>query len=123
LIERIEDMPPGTIGFKVEGDVSADQLREVALDPLREALERDECLRILTIVRELHEEPRAIWESVKADAEFGIVKRDHWQRTAVVSDVGWARRLSKMFGWAVPGDFKVFGEDDLAEAKAWVAAG
>ena len=121
MIEPIPDMPPGTIGFKAEGDVSAENLKEAALEPLRAAVDAGEQLRILTVVGELHEEPRAIWASLKADAEFGFLHRDAWKRTAVVSDVGWAKRLSKLFGWAVPGDFKVFGEEDLEVAKAWLA--
>jgi hypothetical protein len=120
MIEPIADMPPGTIGFKAEGDVSAENLKDVALEPLRAAVEAGEPLRILTVVGHLHEEPRAIWASLKADAEFGFLHRDSWKRTAVVSDLGWAKRLSKLFGWAVPGKFKVFDGDQLEAAKAWL---
>jgi hypothetical protein len=122
VIEPVPDMPPGTLGFKASGEITAENLEEVALAPIRAAVEAGEKLRVLTIVDHLHEDPRAIWESIKADAEFGLLKRDSWQRTAVVSDVGWAQRLTKLFGWAAPGELRVFEENELEAAKAWLAA-
>jgi hypothetical protein len=122
VIEPVPDMPPGTLGFKASGEITAENLEEVALAPIRATVEAGEKLRVLTIVDHLHEDPRAIWENIKADAEFGLLNRDSWQRTAVVSDVGWAQRLTKLFGWAVPGELRVFEESELEAAKAWLAA-
>jgi hypothetical protein len=122
VLESVPDMPPGTLGFKASGEITAENLEEVALEPLRAKAEAGEKLRVLTLVDHLHEDPRAIWETIKADAEFGLLKRDSWQRTAVVSDVGWAQRLTKLFGWAVPGELRVFEESELEAAKAWLAA-
>ena len=121
MIERISEMPPGTLGFKAAGEITADELHGAALEPIREIVDDGGKLRVLTVVDHLNEDPRAVWESLKADLEFGFVKRDHWERTAVVTDVGWAKRLSKMFSWAAPGEFKVFDEDDLEDAKTWLA--
>ncbi|MDX6616081.1 MAG: hypothetical protein QOD60_1172 [Solirubrobacterales bacterium] len=115
-------MPQGTIGFKASGEITAEELEKEALAPLRAKVEAREPLRVLTLVDHLHEDPRAIWESLKADAEFGLLKRGSWYRIAVVSDLGWAQRLSKMFGWAAPGELRAFEESELEAAKAWLAS-
>ena len=43
-------------------------------------------------------------------------------RVAVVSDVGWIRHAVRAFAPLMPAEVHVFGDDALAEAKAWVAA-
>ncbi len=121
MIDPIPDMPPGTLGFKAAGEITADELHAAALGPIREVVDDGGKLRVLTVVDHLHEDPRAIWDAIKADLEFGFVKRDHWERTAVVTDIGWAKRLSKVFSWAAPGEFKVFDEAELEDAKTWLA--
>jgi hypothetical protein len=121
VIEPVPDMPPGTIGFKAFGEITGKDL-EQALAPIRATVEAGDKLRVLTLVDHLHEDPRAIWESLKADAEFGLLKRDSWERMAVVSDLGWAQRLTKLFSWVAPGELKVFDASELEAAKAWLAS-
>jgi hypothetical protein len=41
---------------------------------------------------------------------------------AVVTDVDWLRQSMQMLGWMTPGEARLFGLDELDQAKDWVAA-
>ena len=43
-----------------------------------------------------------------------------FERTAVVSDLGWVAKMSTAFGWIVPGKFKHFALAERDAAIAWV---
>ena len=45
-----------------------------------------------------------------------------FSRVAVVSDIGWIRHAVRAFAPLIPAEVHVFGDDELAEAKAWVSA-
>jgi len=99
MIERIADMPDGTLGFEAIGEVTADDYRDVMVGPVH-----------------------AMAEGGKVRLEVGLSEPLHWERIALVTDVEWVRHLTAAFGWMVPGRFKTFAVADLDEAKAWTAA-
>jgi SpoIIAA-like len=43
-----------------------------------------------------------------------------WERIAVVTDVEHYRTLIKGFGWLIPGEVRLFANDEAGTAKAWV---
>lgn len=49
MIERLEDMPVGTIGFRASGHVTGDEYRDVLVPPLREQAEAGE-VRIVYVI-------------------------------------------------------------------------
>ena len=119
MIERIEDMPEGTLGFEAVGEVTAEDYRDVMAEPVEASAERGK-VRLLYLMG-----PRfqtytagAMWE----DARFGLTEPVHWERVALVTDVDWMRHIAGAFGWMVPGKFKTFAVADLDAAKAWTAA-
>jgi hypothetical protein len=123
MVERIEDMPEGTIGFRVVGDLEPRDYTEVFIPPLRKLVEAGAEIRLLFVLGDEfdHFEPAAIWEDAKASWELGARHLSLWKRTALVSEVGWVRKASRAFAWMAPGDVKLFGNDQLAQAKKWVA--
>jgi hypothetical protein len=122
VIDAIPDMPAGTLGFRTSGEITADDYRDVVLPALRSKVDAQEALRVLCVVGDgLTEKPAAAWEAAKADADIGIKHRDLWKRVAVVTDHGWIRRATSLFGGLAPCEMKAFSEGDLEEARAWVA--
>jgi hypothetical protein len=123
MIERLDDMPPGTIGFRATAHVSRDDYREVLLPPLRAAARAGE-VRMLFAIGPGFEgfEPGALMEDSRAGLTLGIGHPHAWKRTAIVTDVDWITKAIHMFTWLVPGEILVRGLDGLDEAKAWVAA-
>jgi hypothetical protein len=121
LAEQLTDMPPGTLGFRVTGRMTREDYVDTLVPPLREALEKGERIRVLYLIEPgLHMEPAAIWEDMKLELELGIKHREAWERIAVVTDLEWLWRAFELFSWMVPGEMKLFHDQDLEQAKEWL---
>jgi hypothetical protein len=124
MIERLDDMPPGTVGFRAAGEIEADDYEDVLVPELRRALERGDGLRTLYVIDDLEEiEPGALWADSKLGFDLGVRHHDAWVRSAIVTDIDWMARATRLFAWMIPGEARVFPLAALEEAKAWVAGG
>jgi stage II sporulation SpoAA-like protein len=122
MIEVMTDMPEGTLGFRIAGNVTRDDLAKVVVPTLRGAIERDQPLRVLCQIDVgFSEEPGAVWEGVKADIELGIAHRTAWRRTAYVTDLTWIGTSVHLLSWLIPGEVRVFPLRELDAAKAWIS--
>jgi hypothetical protein len=124
MIERIADMPDRTIGFAFSGEVTRSDYEETLIPPIREAIENEEKIRCLCVLGPEFDgyEAGAVWEDLKTGARYGFGHLSSWQRMALVTDVEWVRHATALFGWMAPGELKLFGNDQLDDAKEWVAA-
>jgi hypothetical protein len=121
-ITKLNDMPPGTLGFRATDEIEREDYDEVLAPALRAALESGNGLRTLYVIEDLDEiEGGALWADAKLGWDVGIRNREAWVRSAIVTDIEWMARATKLFAWMIPGEAKVFPLAELAEAKAWVA--
>ena len=124
MIERLNDMPAGTIGFRATGEIEREDYDEVLVPELRRALEDGGKLRTLYVIDDLDEiEPGALWADSKLGFDLGVRHHDAWVRSAIVTDVHWMARATRLFAWMIPGEARVFPLAELEQAKAWVAGG
>jgi SpoIIAA-like len=122
MVEPIQDMPPGSLGFRVSGRLTRPDYTEVLVPPLRKAVDGGERLRVLyAIGPELHMEAGALLEDLKLEADLGVRHREAWERIAVVTDLDWLWRAFGLFSWMVPGEMRMFQETELEQAKSWLA--
>jgi len=122
MIERLTDMPPGTIGFRVAGEIERDDYDKVLVPELQRGLDAGGGLRTLYVIDHLKEiEPSAMWADAKLGFNLGIRHRESWLRSAIVTDIEWIARSTKLFAWMIPGEARVFPSAELEQAKAWVA--
>ena len=123
MIEPIEEMPKGTIGFCFSGEVSRADYDDVLVPALNEAFESGEPVRCLCQLGPGFEgyEAGAVWEDIKTGARFGVGHLPAWKRTALATDVEWVQHVTALFGWMAPGELKVFSIEELEQAKSWVA--
>jgi hypothetical protein len=121
VIERLADMPPGTIGFRVTGEIERDDYDEVLTPALQAAMEAGP-LRTLYVIETLDEiEPSALWADARLGFDAGVRHRDAWVRSAIVTDLDWLARATKLFAWLIPGEVRVMPLSELEQAKTWVA--
>jgi hypothetical protein len=121
VIELLTDMPAGTVGFRASGEIERNDYDNVLTPELRRALAAGE-LRMLYVIEDLDEiEPGALWADSKLGFDLAIRHREAWVRSAIVTDIDWMARATKLFAWMMPGDVRVFPLADLEQAKAWVA--
>jgi hypothetical protein len=58
----------------------------------------------------------AVWK----DINLGLGHLRAWARVAVVSDAEGLRDAVPGLGWMMPGEVRVFGNDELDSARAWL---
>jgi SpoIIAA-like len=122
MIERITEMPAGTVGFRVAGEVERDDYTDVLEPELRRALDAGGGLRTLYLIEDLDEiEPGALWADAKLGFDLGVRHHDAWVRSAIVTDQDWMARATRLFAWMIPGEARVFETAALESAKQWVA--
>src|ERR671921_1018712 len=118
MIKVIEDMPVGTIGFEASGKVTDDDYRDVLVPGVRAALERGDVRLLYVLPEGTSYTPGAMW----ADTRLWAGSLRGWKRVAIVSDADWLENAVKAFGWMMPGEVRVFDDDEIPEAKSWLAA-
>jgi len=117
MIEVLDDMPAGVIGFEASGKLEADDYRTVILPALVRAAETGD-VRFLIVYRDFQGmSGGALWEDLKV----GVEHLSAWKRIALVTDIEWMRHLTALFGWMTPGETRAFSIDQQAEAISWVA--
>jgi hypothetical protein len=122
MIERLTDMPPGTVGFRAAGEIEREDYDDVLVPELRRALESGAGLRTLYVIEDLDEiEPGALWADAKLGFDVGVRHHEAWVRSAIVTDIDWMARATRLFAWMIPGEARVFPLAQLEQAKAWVA--
>ena len=105
VIERLPDMPPGTLGFRATGEIEREDYDEVLVPALHEAMADGGTLRTLYLVEDIDElEPGALWADSKLGFDLGVRHHEAWVRSAIVTDIGWMARATRMFAWMIPGE-------------------
>jgi hypothetical protein len=122
MLEPLEGMPPGTLGFRTVGKMEATDYTEVFVPAAREKIDAGEDLRMVFVIsQDFGETPGGLLEDFRSEVELGIGHWKSWKRIAVVTDIEWLRKAFGAFFWMVPGEVKRFPEAELEDAKAWVA--
>jgi hypothetical protein len=124
MVERLNDMPPGTLGFRVDGDVERKDYDNLLVPVLQTAAVGGGGLRTLYLIEDIDDiEPSALWADTKLGFDLGVRHHKEWVRSAIVTDIDWMAHATKLFAWTIPGEAKVFPIAELEQAKAWVAGG
>jgi len=120
MVERIEEMPAGTIGFKVVSDLTGDDYREQIEPALAAAAAAGDVRLLFEIDAGFGMDAGAMIEDARTGLKLGLGHLKAWKRTAVVTDVDWISKAIRAFGFMAPGEVKVFGREELGPAKVWV---
>jgi hypothetical protein len=122
MVERLHDMPPGTLGFRATGQITREDYAGVLVPELHQALEDGGRLRTLYVIEDLDEiEPSALWADSQLGFDLAVRHHGAWERSAIVTDIEWMARATRMFAWMIPGEARVFPLAEVEQAKAWVA--
>lgn len=121
MIEQMTDLPAGALGFTARGKVTGADYANVFVPDVEAAFALNRKLRLLYYLGPEFTgfDAGAMWD----DTKLGFRHWSGWERIALVTDVNWLRLTAKAMGFTVPGEFRLYGNDQLAEAKAWVSEG
>ena len=117
MLKKIEGLPAGVIGVEASGEVTADDYRDV-LEPMIQSAHAAGKIRFLYIYGEdVGITAGGAWH----DTKMGMGHFTSFERIAVVTDKDWIENSIKAFGWIMPGEVKVFDDDEKDEAITWLA--
>lgn len=118
MIEQIQGLPPGTLGFRASGQVTAADYERVMVPDIEAAFALNRKLRLLYHVGPDFTgfDPGAMWD----DAMLGFRHFSGWDRIALVTDVPWLRIASTAMGFVVPAEFRLFSNAELVLAIDWI---
>jgi hypothetical protein len=119
MIEQIEGLPAGTLGFRARGQVTAADYERVLVPDVEAAFALNRKLRLLYVIGEDFTgfDPGAMWD----DAKLGMRHVSGWDRVAMVTDVPWLRMTATAMGFVLPAEFRLFPLVALDAAKSWVS--
>ena len=119
MIEVMTDLPDRVLGLRAHGEVSAQDYKAVLVPAIEEKLTQHKKARLLYVLGDDFEgyTSGAAWE----DAKVGMKHLTDFERVAVVTDVDWIEKMIKAFGFVIPGEVRVFDDDDLDEARLWIS--
>jgi len=119
MIERLDGVPEGVLGFRAHGELHASDYRDVLLPALDGVVTSGGKVRVVLVFDEWDGMTAgAVWQDLKV----GVEHLTKWEKIALVTDVGWMRHATNLFGWMTPGAVKVFAESELDAASAWAAS-
>ena len=121
MIEKIDTMPSGTIGFRASGKLTRRDYRDVLEPVLRGAAESGEIRMLFEITDFDGLEPAAWWDDVKTGLGLGLGHHSAWKKSAIVTDIEWLANAFRFFSWMTPGEVRVYGLDARGEALTWVS--
>ncbi|GMQ90554.1 MAG: STAS/SEC14 domain-containing protein [Gammaproteobacteria bacterium] len=120
MIEPIPGMPDNILAFRAKGSVTAHDYESIFIPAVEAKIKDHSKIRLL-----YHLGPEftgfqvgAMWD----DAKVGFRHLTAWEKIAVVSDIEWLRHAASFFGFVMPGEVKVFSNEQLADAEAWIKA-
>ena len=119
MLKIINHLPDNVLGISAEGKISGSDYETVLIPAVDEKMKTHKKIRML-----YHLSPKftgfdmaAMWD----DTKIGMKYFSAWDRVALVTDHEWINTFARFFGHMFPCEFKTFKNDDLAEAKQWIA--
>ena len=121
MIGLIEGLPDGVVGFEAVGKVDATDYETVVTPAVKEALERHPKIRLIHVLDDRFTGYTA--GGALQDAMLGLANPLSFERIAVVTNSESIHRLVTVAGWSIPGELKLFPNQERRQAEAWASEG
>ena len=114
------DVPAHVVGVRAVGQVTKDDYERTLVPALDKASKQfGELNFIMVFETELSNFTYGAWMT---DAKESFKHFAKWNKIAIVIDKGAIQKLTYVFNYLSPAESKGFSIEDIALAKAWVAA-
>lgn len=116
----IEGLPDDVVAIDARGLITAQDYDKILLPLVDSKLEKHDKLKFLMLAGKYFDgySGGAMWD----DAKFGLMHMRSISKIALVTDVGWLRKGTKLFGPLIPAEVMVFDLNELDDAKEWIKA-
>jgi SpoIIAA-like len=120
MIEKLSDLPPGVIGLRAGGLLTAADYEGVITPMVDEAMRDGRRLRCLIEIEPGFE--GITTPAVADDVRLGLHAFGAFDGVAVVADEGWVATATRWAAFLVPFPMRVFAPGDRDTAAHWLAA-
>jgi SpoIIAA-like len=118
MLEIMQDMPDNVVAVRASGKVSRKDHDDVLIPAVEGSIERRGKIRVLYQLSRYFSGFTA--EAMLDDAKLGIRHLTDFEKIAVVTDAAWISRAVQLFSLFMPCPVKIFRNNDMSEAKAWL---
>lgn len=121
MITLIPDVPENIAAFKANGEISKEDFENLVFPHVKAKVNTfDELNYLLYLDTDLDQFTFGAWFQ---DALLGLKNITKWNRAAIVTDKKGVQNFTDIFSVLMPGEFKSFPKEDLANAIFWCANG
>jgi hypothetical protein len=108
------------VGFTAKGKVTGEDYENIIVPLIERKLEKYPKICLLYHLGADCEgfEGEAMWD----DAKVGLKHLTSWDKIALVTDIDWVRRMTKIFGFVLPAHVRCFPDEQLSQAEEWVSS-
>ena len=119
MIQLIDNLPAGTLGFSCGGQISGDDMQRLVIPQVEAALLEHERIKALVVLQPDFEglSLEAAWD----DTNLGLRHWDGFERLAVVTDLSWVRQASRILALLLPYPVQQFNLGNLDGARRWLS--
>lgn len=119
MLEPIDSLPDGVVGFVASGQVSRDDYEQRMIPAVEGVLADHDKARMLYVFGPEFTgfSGGAMWE----DGKLGVEHLTKWEKMAVVSDEKWVRHAIDVVGYLIPAKVRTFTLDERDAATAWIS--
>jgi len=119
MIQLIDNLPAGTLGFSCSGQISGEEMQRLVIPQVEAALLEHERIKALVVLQPDFEglSLEAAWD----DTNLGLRHRDGFERLALVTDLAWVRQASRALALLLPYPVQHFGLHDVEGARRWLS--
>ena len=120
MIELEQPANSNVIMITAKGKITDDDYEDSIVPAVESKLKEYDKIRFLYVLGEGYDgfEGEAMWE----DTKVGLKHLTDYEKIGLVTDEKWIRRSVKAFGFLMPGEVKLFDNDQLEDAKTWISA-
>ncbi len=118
MITKISGLPENILGFEASEEVTAEDYETVLIPEIETVLKKYKKVRLLYYFGPDFKgfTARAMWD----DAKVGLKHLLAWEKVALVTDVHWLRNTIQCISFIIPGNIKLFGNENLDAARDWI---
>jgi hypothetical protein len=121
MITLILDVPENIAAFKANGEITKEDFENLVFPHVKAKVNTfNELNYLLYLDTDLDQFTFGAWFQ---DALLGLKNITKWKRAVIVTDKKGVQNFTDIFSVLMPGEFKSFPKEDLANAIFWCANG
>jgi hypothetical protein len=121
MMEIIQGLPENVVAVAASGKVTGEDYENVLIPAIEDKIQKYGKIRMLYQLGKNY--TGFTYEAMWDDTKVGIWHLAAFEKIAVVSDVDWIIDAVKIFKFIIPCPVKIYRNEALPEAEAWVSSG